>query len=222
MAPIWFDEDNFWREKGAHILAAGGGSIAVPDDINRASVTIPWHNTAYLYCGAGTVNGELTPPDDPHFGYEPPILRITAGRYDDSLPDGKSAILGRHGLQPYEIVANITGTVGLQADASDDLWIGAYPNPGTGYPSGPEMQYLSIGITFRKNKWSDGRSVFVGDWYVELYEYDESFSDGGGPGNGTTDPHEAITCPVRPPWPYRDPIRNVSAPDSAQIRRSRP
>lgn len=221
MAPIWFNENNFWREKGAHILAAGGGSIASKADFNQASVTIPWAPTPYLYCGAGAAYGEMTPPDDPHLSYEPPILRITAGKYDYSLPDDKSAILGRHGLEPFAIIASQTGEVGLQADDADEPWIGAYPDPQTGYPDIDDLQYLSLEVYFRHNTWQDGRPVFIGEWYVELYVYDESFNDPD-PGNGDVDPHEPIACPTRPPWPYRDPIRIVSAPDSAQIRRSRP
>lgn len=220
MAPVWFNSDNFWRSKGARTLASGGGHIAVPGDINQAAVVIPWSNTPYLYCGAGACNGEMTAPDDPHLSYEPPMVTIRAGKYDPSLPNGRQSILGRRGLDTFDVIADKTGEVGLQADGIDDPMYGPYPKPNIGYPPISELQYLSVEIRFRHNAWQDGRSVFIGDWWLELYVLDDSNQPG--PGNGDVDPKEPIVCPTRPPWPYRDPIRMVSAPDSAQIRRSRP
>jgi hypothetical protein len=216
--PFWFDDYNFWKQKGAQTLATAGGHIGGAGNEQfieaRVKCKIPFHATSGQFCGAGAVYGELTDPDDPeHFGFEPPLIRITAGKNDANMPDGCRDVYGWESLDNYDICWQ-SGDVNLVADAVDaGQWLGAYP------PYVDTLDYVRVMLYFRKNRWGDGRTVFVGDWYVELYELTSQMSNGD-PGNGAEDP--VVACPPRPPWPYRDPVRMISVPDSGRIRRSRP
>lgn len=215
--PNWFDDNNFWKQKGARTVLSAGGSIQgnPADFTNARTVCIaPFMQTSGQFCGAGAALGEMTDPDDPeHFGLEPPILRITAGKFDLSKPDGCSDVYGWHSLDEYDLIGNhINGDVNLVADAADGGYVGAYP------PYVDTLDYVRVILYFRHNFWADGRPVWTGDYWLELYELTSAM---GGETPGVVEP-EPVVCPTRATWPYRDPVRLISAPNSARIRRSRP
>lgn len=217
MAPSWFDDNNFWKQKGAQTIASGGGHIGGgADDFKNARIACvhTFHPTTGVFCCAGAAYGEMTAPDDPeHFGFEPPILRITAGKYDAAGYMGMSDVYGWKSLDEYDIIGGmINGEAELIADAGDAGYIGAYP------PYIADCDYVRVILYFRKNFWADGRPVWTGDYWLELYELTSAMG-GGTP--GIVEP-EPVACPPRPKWPYRDPVRLISAPNSARIRRSRP
>jgi hypothetical protein len=209
MAPAWFDTNNFWAAHNPRLLGSLSGTISGSEaSYKQAFLRVPYVPTTGLLCGAGAVRG-LTAPGDEHFGPEPPQLAIFGGgspggdQWADGLQD-----YGAYGLQveapltpgwPLVDVVHVeecSRVVSLQWRTEDD----PVGRPGVP-PYWPEMDYVRLAVQFRRTHHSDGRPVWTGEYYLELYDYVT-------PPAGEVEPGEA--CPPLPKWPYNDVI-SISA-----------
>lgn len=217
MAPPFFDPNNFWAFHGATLLASGGGVIASYADIQESFVEIAFGGGAGQLCAAMAVAGE---PTDPQAGFGPrtPTAYIVGGYRAEGYFFPTVGNGHKGGMNTSHSFYSQTETVNL---------IEVYPdvpleNEKPPYP--PTMTTVLAGLGWPGGgSWADGRPVWTGEYWIEIYSYLRANdpSTVATPGNGDTD-NDPVTCPPRPPWPYREPIATVDGGGPARIRRSRP
>lgn len=220
-SPDYFDDNNFWKSKGAVILGTKEGSIGgSAADFANAKVEVPFHDTEGQYAAAiGTRGISHRPAADQDVSLEG-VIAVIEGHMTGGWAYG-GYMRGPETWEPTtwsaseDSVKDGMGVVALNTDDADDYYVGGVPP----YPL--TTQKIVARCMFRHNFWSNGTPVWTGDYYIELYEYAPGMSPGL-PGNGDAPPVFNLACPPRPPWPYRDPVSNVTVPRAAKIRRSRP
>lgn len=227
--PDWFPIDNFWRSKNAKIIASGGGS-------HHGCVTVPFFSTTGQFCGCGAAVGEVFPspgvgPGGRAGQLEPPHIAIRGGHYEYGGDPGRYGDygvdhIGGHSLNSTTLAYGIgavagvvfgtDGVVNLVEQDSDTWWYGPVP------PYDDKgMDYIRLLCDVRYDTWQpEGVPTWSGEYYLELYELTYEMTHGE-PGFGGDD-FAYVACPPRPDWPYREPVQSLAAPNSAQIRRSRP
>lgn len=207
--------DGYWEEKGAVLIGSKVGAVNSVDDMRNAVVQVPIQSTPGQFVGSGWIAGQETAmPSGLQSGQHAPYLRIHAGVYLDG--GGQQDTLGSRGLLTYAPLGlESSGHVQLLQQGPDaDPWVGEVPP----YPA--TLDYLKLYLDFGNPTWTDGSLTWHGTYEIYLYNFDDTLTGGGGePGAGVQDP---IICPVRPKWPYVDPVQAVTPRGPARIRRSRP
>lgn len=219
MAPPWFDTENYWAVHGSTVLGTKQGSLNSFAELQEAYIEVPCNvHDGAQYVGAAAIFGESTPPME-HFGPRSPSVWIAGGYYLEGY-------YFRNGFQrglalTDDFWGTNQGTVNLityPPDVPEEVSMPPYP---------PEMQTIRMGMSIPGGGvWTDGRPMWIGEYYMELMLYSRetdpaSIGTPGFGGDGSED-STPVTCPPRPPWPYREPVAMVDGGGPARIRRSRP
>lgn len=221
MAPPWFDTQNYWATHGAVLLGSKQGALTTLTQLQNAFIEVPIGPRDHVqYVGAAAINGDSTEPME-HMGPRAPAAYIAGGYY----LSGEYFRAGfQHGLAlTTNFWGTNNGTVNLVTGPPEVPEEFAIP------PYRAEMLFdnIRMGMSIQGGGiWADGRPMWIGEYYMELYLYskgtDPAYTPNLGYGGDASQDTDPVTCPPRPEWPYREPIAMVGNGGPARIRRSRP